>query len=74
MVEVSDDGVGGATASGGSGLRGLADRVSALGGGLEMESPAGGGTVVRARMALPARDAAATPPLTSAGVRLPPSS
>lgn len=33
VVEVRDDGVGGAAASGGSGLRGLADRVSALGGG-----------------------------------------
>jgi signal transduction histidine kinase len=51
-VEVRDDGVGGADSSAGSGLRGLADRVSALGGGLEMESPAGEGTTVRARIAL----------------------
>ena len=32
------------------GLRGLADRVDALGGSLEVDSPAGGGTVVRARV------------------------
>ena len=51
-VEVHDDGVGGADPSAGSGLRGLADRVSALGGGLEIESPAGEGTTVRARIAL----------------------
>ena len=53
-VEVYDDGVGGADPSAGSGLRGLADRVSALGGGLEIESPAGEGTTVRARIALSA--------------------
>jgi signal transduction histidine kinase len=50
-VEVRDDGVGGADASGGTGLRGLTDRVSALGGRLEIESPAGKGTVIRARIA-----------------------
>ena len=48
VVEVRDDGVGGASATGGSGLRGLADRVEALGGRLEIESPAGAGTTVRA--------------------------
>ena len=52
IVEVHDDGVGGADPSAGSGLRGLADRVSALGGRLEIESPAGEGTTVRARIAL----------------------
>ena len=51
-VEVHDDGVGGADPSAGSGLRGLADRVSALGGRLEVESPAGEGTTVRARIAM----------------------
>jgi signal transduction histidine kinase len=51
-VEVHDDGVGGADPTAGSGLRGLADRVSALGGRLEIESPAGEGTTVRARIAL----------------------
>jgi PAS domain S-box-containing protein len=46
-VEVSDDGVGGADAAAGSGLRGLADRVEALGGSLDVASPVGGGTSVR---------------------------
>jgi signal transduction histidine kinase len=46
LVEVEDDGVGGAHAENGSGLRGLADRVEALGGRLVVESPAGGGTHV----------------------------
>jgi signal transduction histidine kinase len=46
-VEVRDDGVGGATVDGGSGLQGLADRVSALGARLELESPPGGGTTLR---------------------------
>jgi signal transduction histidine kinase len=46
VVEVEDDGVGGAHAEDGSGLRGLADRVEALGGRLVVESPAGGGTHV----------------------------
>jgi signal transduction histidine kinase len=55
-VEVRNDGVGGATPSAGSGLRGLADRVSALGGRLEIESPAGEGTTVRARLALGSRE------------------
>jgi signal transduction histidine kinase len=53
-VEVHDDGVGGADPSAGSGLRGLADRVSALGGRLEIESPGGEGTTVRARIAMSA--------------------
>jgi PAS domain S-box-containing protein len=52
VVEVSDDGVGGADASSGSGLRGLADRVEALGGKLEVVSPAGAGTSLRAEMPL----------------------
>ena len=47
-AQISDDGCGGATATGGSGLRGLADRLEAIGGSLELESPPGGGTVVRA--------------------------
>ena len=49
-AEIADDGRGGASASGGSGLRGLADRLEAIGGSLELESPPGGGTVVRARV------------------------
>jgi signal transduction histidine kinase len=51
-VEVSDDGVGGARAAGGSGLRGLGDRVGALDGTLEVQSPPGGGTLLRARIPL----------------------
>ena len=50
VVEVSDDGVGGADAARGSGLRGLTDRVEALGGTLEVSSPAGGGTSLRAEI------------------------
>jgi signal transduction histidine kinase len=59
IVEVRDDGVGGADPSAGSGLRGLADRVSALGGRLQIDSPAQGGTTVRARIALGASKARA---------------
>jgi PAS domain S-box-containing protein len=51
-VEVSDDGVGGARATGGSGLRGLGDRVGALEGTLDVESPPGGGTLLRATIPL----------------------
>jgi PAS domain S-box-containing protein len=47
-VDVADDGVGGADPAAGSGLRGLADRVEALGGTLAVDSPAGGGTSLRA--------------------------
>lgn len=49
-VEVADDGVGGADASRGSGLRGLADRVAALGGSLDVSSPAGAGTTISAEL------------------------
>ena len=49
-VEVADDGVGGADAARGSGLRGLADRVAALDGSLSLESPAGHGTRVHAEI------------------------
>jgi signal transduction histidine kinase len=47
-VEVSDDGKGGAEPAPGSGLRGLADRVEAIGGRLEIASPPGAGTRIRA--------------------------
>jgi signal transduction histidine kinase len=49
-VEVTDDGIGGADAAQGSGLRGLADRVAALDGTLSLESPAGRGTRLRAEL------------------------
>jgi len=51
VVDVLDDGVGGANEEG-SGLRGLADRIEALGGALAIESPAGGGTRLVARIPL----------------------
>jgi signal transduction histidine kinase len=53
-VEVADDGVGGANATGGSGLRGLADRVEALGGRLAIDSQSGLGTTLRAEIPLSA--------------------
>jgi signal transduction histidine kinase len=49
-VEVVDDGIGGAAPGGGSGLRGLADRVEALGGSLTVSSPPGRGTTLRAEL------------------------
>jgi signal transduction histidine kinase len=50
VVEVADDGCGGAKTDGGTGLRGLADRVEALDGRLRVFSPEGGGTRVRAEI------------------------
>jgi len=52
VVVVADDGVGGADASRGTGLRGLADRVEALGGHLVVASPPRGGTRVVAEISL----------------------
>ncbi|MBI4898498.1 MAG: hypothetical protein HY827_09065 [Actinobacteria bacterium] len=49
-VEVRDDGIGNADPAGGSGLRGLAERLSALGGRLDVLDVLGGGTLVRATM------------------------
>ena len=51
-AEVADDGVGGADPDAGTGLRGLADRVAALDGSFAVESPAAGGTTVRASVPL----------------------
>ena len=56
-IVVADDGVGGATATPGSGLEGLRDRVEALGGRFGLDSPPGGGTRVSAAI-----------PLTGAGL------
>jgi signal transduction histidine kinase len=50
LVEVSDDGVGGADPAAGSGLRGIADRVEALNGRLRVSSPHGGGTTITAEI------------------------
>jgi signal transduction histidine kinase len=55
VIEIRDDGSGGADASSGSGLRGLADRVGALDGTLRVDSPAGAGTVIRASIPLTPR-------------------
>lgn len=52
VVAICDNGCGGATIERGSGLRGLADRVEALGGQLDVKSPPGGGTAVRATLPL----------------------
>jgi signal transduction histidine kinase len=49
-IEIADDGVGGANAAKGSGLRGLSDRVEALGGHLLVTSPPGAGTVITAEL------------------------
>jgi signal transduction histidine kinase len=49
-VDVTDDGVGGADAARGSGLRGLADRVAALDGTLSLDSPPGRGTRLHAEI------------------------
>ena len=49
-IEVTDDGVGGADDAGGSGLRGLADRIEALHGRLRVVSPPGVGTTVTAEL------------------------
>ncbi len=46
-IEVTDDGVGGADFTGGTGLMGLKDRVDALGGRIDLHSPRGGGTTLR---------------------------
>jgi hypothetical protein len=52
VVEVVDDGAGGADRVTGSGLRGLTARIEALGGRLEVSSPAGAGTTLRAQIPL----------------------
>lgn len=62
-IEVADDGGGGADPSGGSGLRGLVDRLSAVDGTLDLVSPRGGGTRLIARIP--------TPPPTRAGAPQP---
>jgi signal transduction histidine kinase len=50
LIEVADDGVGGADTERGGGLRGIADRVEALDGRLRIWSPVGGGTRIRAEI------------------------
>ena len=55
LVEVVDDGSGGADPASGTGLRGLADRIDSLGGRLEIDSAPGAGTRVSARLPLSER-------------------
>ena len=50
LIEIADDGVGGADETAGTGLHGLADRVAALDGTLRILSPPGAGTVVTAEL------------------------
>jgi len=50
VIQIADDGIGGADEQGGSGLRGLGDRVEALSGRLYVTSPPGAGTVVTAEL------------------------
>lgn len=50
LVEIADDGIGGADLSSGTGLQGLTDRVAALGGNLSILSPAARGTTLRAEI------------------------
>jgi signal transduction histidine kinase len=50
IVNVADDGVGGADPSAGTGLRGLSDRVEALHGRLRVDSPRDGGTEISAEI------------------------
>lgn len=56
VLRVSDDGAGGADPSRGSGLRGLVDRVEALGGSLRVDSPPGGGTLLEAELPISPAD------------------
>ena len=60
VATVVDDGIGGVDPSRGTGLRGLADRVHALGGTIAAESPAAGGTTVTAEIPV-GEDATVTP-------------
>ena len=53
VIEVRDDGVGGADENGSAGLLGLRDRAAAVDGELRIESPRGGGTTVTARLPIP---------------------
>jgi signal transduction histidine kinase len=68
-IAVADDGVGGARAEAGSGLRGLSDRVEALGGHLTLMSAAGEGTTVRARLPLTLANALLADPPASVVAR-----
>jgi signal transduction histidine kinase len=68
IVVVADDGVGGADASSGSGLRGLRDRLEAMGGRLSIDSPPGRGTRIVAQIPLEPREATETPASAEADI------
>jgi signal transduction histidine kinase len=72
VVEVQDDGIGGADINRGSGLRGLADRIEALGGSIRLDSPPGQGTRLTAE--IPFATEAARPSPTSERFEAVPSS
>ena len=55
VIEVADDGVGGADFTGGTGLVGLKDRAEALGGHIDLHSPRGAGTTLRVELPLDRR-------------------
>ena len=61
VVVVADDGVGGADPSGGSGLEGIRDRIEALGGQFDIDSPRGQGTRIVAAIPLGERGVSGTP-------------
>jgi signal transduction histidine kinase len=56
LVQIADDGVGGADPGGGSGLRGLRDRIDALDGSIHVSSEAGHGTTIAVRIPLGSAD------------------
>ena len=60
IVEITDDGSGGADPSTGTGLRGLVDRLEAVNGSLDIRSPLGGGTRLVARIPVSAGDVVRT--------------
>jgi signal transduction histidine kinase len=64
VVEVWDDGVGGATQGTGGGLAGLAGRVAGIDGTFTVSSPPDGGTLVRAELPVSTWDPAASGPVT----------
>jgi signal transduction histidine kinase len=61
-LAIRDDGVGGASPGGGSGLIGLTDRVQALGGTISVTSPTGQGTTILVELPIEGRPAAPGPP------------
>jgi signal transduction histidine kinase len=61
QLAIRDDGIGGADPRQGSGLVGLSDRIEALGGTLQVSSPAGGGTTLLIEVPLQGHSSAVSP-------------